>query len=358
LLKLDATDPDMSRVMESNCYLITGGCGFVGSNLAAARLGQGHAVVCFDNLSRAGSEKNLDYLRSLGHPAFTFVEGDIRDPDAVARVIGRHSPSVVYHLAAQVAVTTSVEAPRRDFEINATGTLNVLEAVRESGRKTPVFFTSTNKVYGGMEHLEVVERDGRYDYASLPAGVAEDQPLDFHSPYGCSKGAADQYVRDYARIYAIPTVVFRMSCQYGPRQFGNEDQGWVAHFVIAAAKGHDIIIYGDGKQVRDVLYVDDLVAVFSAAEKNLPQASGRVYNIGGGRHNVISLLDLIRMLETATGRNIQTHFGDWRPGDQRVYISDITRARADLNWEPRIPWTDGVRRLLEWVRNNPALFGD
>lgn len=338
--------------------LITGGCGFVGSNLAAARLAQGQSVVCFDNLSRPGSERNLDFLRALHSPGFEFVEGDIRDQEAVARVVGRYEPAAIFHLAAQVAVTTSVESPRQDFEINAGGTLNVLEAVRESGRKTPIFYTSTNKVYGGMEQVQIVERDGRYDYLCLPAGVTEDQPLDFHSPYGCSKGAADQYVRDYSRIYGIPTVVFRMSCQYGPRQFGNEDQGWVAHFVIAAIKGRDIQIYGDGRQVRDVLYVDDLLAAFEAAERNIARAAGRVYNIGGGRRNVISLLDLVGVLERITGRTIKTHFADWRPGDQRVYISDITRARAELNWEPRVTWAEGVRRLYKWVRDNPGLFGN
>jgi CDP-paratose 2-epimerase len=337
-------------------YLITGGCGFIGSNIAAKLLANGEKVTVFDNLSRAGTERNLAWLESMRTPNFEFIRGDVRDFSAIREVCESRAFDVVFHTAAQVAVTTSVLDPRSDFEINALGTFNVLEAIRLSGRKPIVFFTSTNKVYGGMEDVKIVERGGRYDYEDLPYGVPESRGLDFHSPYGCSKGAADQYVRDYSRIYDIPTVVFRMSCQYGPRQFGNEDQGWVAHFIIAAFKGRDINIYGDGKQVRDILYVEDLVRAFLMAAQNISKTAGKIYNIGGGRENTISLLELVADLENLVGRKIQLHFGPWRPGDQPVYISDIRRAAEDFGWAPSISKSEGVRKLLEWVRTNADLF--
>ncbi|AXA36658.1 MAG: SDR family NAD(P)-dependent oxidoreductase [Candidatus Hydrogenedentota bacterium] len=336
--------------------LITGGCGFIGSNLTAKFLADGDEVTVFDNLSRRGTERNLEWLRGQNNPKFHFVQGDIRDSAAIRDVVAATDYDLVFHTAAQVAVTTSVTDPRTDFEVNALGTFNVLEAVRASGRKPIVFFTSTNKVYGGMEDVKIVERDGRYDYEDLPHGVPESRGLDFHSPYGCSKGAADQYVRDYARIYGIPTVVFRMSCQYGPRQFGNEDQGWVAHFVIAAHRGQSINIYGDGKQVRDILYIDDLVRAFQMAAQSISRTAGKIYNIGGGRPNTISLLELVADLEQIVGHDIPLNFGPWRPGDQPVYISDIRQAQEDFGWAPTISKAEGVRRLLEWVRANPALF--
>jgi CDP-paratose 2-epimerase len=337
-------------------YLITGGCGFIGSNLTTALLADGEEVTVFDNLSRSGTERNLDWLESQKQPRFRFLRGDIRNAEEIRRAVTDGGFDVVFHTAGQVAVTTSVTDPRSDFDVNALGTFNVLEAVRLSGTKPAFLFTSTNKVYGGMEDVPIVERDGRHDYGTLPLGVPETQPLDFHSPYGCSKGAADQYVRDYARIYEFPAVVFRMSCQYGPRQFGNEDQGWVAHFVIAAHKGRDINIYGDGKQVRDILYVDDLVRAFRAAVKSIDRTAGRIYNIGGGRPNTISLLELVALLEEQVGHKINLRFGDWRPGDQPVYISDIRRAGAEFGWTPQVSKQEGVRRLLEWVRANDRLF--
>ncbi|MGB9690845.1 MAG: GDP-mannose 4,6-dehydratase [Candidatus Sumerlaeaceae bacterium] len=337
-------------------YLITGGCGFIGSNLTAALLADGEHVTVFDNLSRAGTERNLAWLESLKAPRFRFLRGDVRDFNTLRDLLAAEDFDVVFNTAAQVAVTTSVVDPRTDFEVNALGTFNVLEAVRLSGRKPIFFFTSTNKVYGGMEDVKIVERNGRYDYEDLPHGVPESRGLDFHSPYGCSKGAADQYVRDYARIYDIPSVVFRMSCQYGPRQFGNEDQGWVAHFIIAAHKGRDINIYGDGKQVRDILYVDDLVRAFRMAAAAISKTAGKIYNIGGGRDNTISLLELVADLEQLVSRKITLHFGPWRPGDQPVYISDIRRAQEDFGWTPQISKSEGVRRLLEWVRANSELF--
>lgn len=337
-------------------YLITGGCGFIGSNLTSTLLRDGDQVTVFDNLHRHGTPRNLEWLIGLDAPGFAYIKGDVRDFESIRQVFEKFRFDAVIHTAGQVAVTTSVVNPREDFEINALGTFNVLEALRVSGQKPPFLFTSTNKVYGGMEDVAIVDRGQAYDYGDLPLGVPESRSLDFHSPYGCSKGAADQYVRDYARIYDLPTVVFRMSCQYGPRQFGNEDQGWVAHFIIAAQKGKKLSIYGDGKQVRDILYVDDLVRAFRGAIQAIDTTRGKVYNIGGGRENTISLLELVAYLEEMVGRKIELSFGDWRPGDQPVYISDIRRAEQEFGWKPQISKLEGVRRLLEWVRENAGLF--
>jgi CDP-paratose 2-epimerase len=340
----------------SKRYLITGGAGFVGSNLAHALLQRGEELAIVDNLSRKGTEKNLAWLKEThGEKGFEFLQTDIRDADACVKACAGRD--VIYHLAGQVAVTTSVTDPRTDFDINALGTLNVLEGARANGRNPILGFASTNKVYGGMEEVDVRLEGDRYDYVGLPGGVSEEQPLDFHSPYGCSKGVADQYVRDYSRIYDLPTFVFRMSCQYGPRQFGNEDQGWVAHFVIATEKGHGLNIYGDGKQVRDVLYIEDLCRAWLAAADKIDVVRGRIYNIGGGRENVLSLLELIEHLQELQGREIPVTYGDWRPGDQKVYISNVARAKKELGWEPKISKREGVEKLLQWVRANPRLFG-
>lgn len=263
-------------------YLVTGGAGFIGSNTAYNLLKQGHEVVIVDNLSRAGSVKNLEWLKNeFGE--VSFVKQDVRDYDAIRKALSHHRDAdAVIHLAAQVAVTTSVVKPREDLEINALGTFNLLEAIREEGIDPVFIYSSTNKVYGATEGLRVVEHDTRYAYQDLASGLGEDIPLDFHSPYGCSKGAADQYVRDYHRIYGIRTVVFRQSCIYGPRQFGVEDQGWLAWFIIASVLGKPISIYGDGKQVRDILYIDDLVRAYVMAAENIEKTKGQVYNIGGG----------------------------------------------------------------------------
>lgn len=337
-------------------YLITGGCGFIGSNLANTLLADGEKVTVFDNLARKGTARNLEWLEGQKLDGFEFIRGDIREADAIAQAVQAHTYDAIFHFAGQVAVTTSVTNPREDFDVNALGTFNTLEAVRLAGIKVPFLFTSTNKVYGGMEDVAIVDRGTQYDYDGLPNGVPESRGLDFHSPYGCSKGAADQYVRDYGRIYDIPTVVFRMSCQYGPRQFGNEDQGWVAHFIIAAHKGRDINIFGDGKQVRDILYVEDLVRAFRMAAKDIANTSGQIYNIGGGRANTISLLELVAQLETLVGHKVPMHFGDWRPGDQPVYISDISKAEASFGWSPSISKHEGVEKLHDWVRQNDHLF--
>jgi len=338
-----------------NC-LITGGAGFIGCNVAQRMLARGDRVTVVDNLSRKGARQNLDWLRQQ-RGRLDFVQADLRDVAAVNRVF-RERPDldVVLHLAAQVAVTTSVAEPREDFEINALGTFNVLEAVRVNKLDPVLIYASTNKVYGGMTDIRTVERQGRYEYADLPQGIGEERLLDFHSPYGCSKGAADQYVRDYARIYGLRTVVFRQSCIYGCRQFGVEDQGWVAWFTIAAALGKPITIYGDGKQVRDVLFVEDLADAYDLAVQKIKVAAGQVYNIGGGAQQCLSLLELLAMLERFFGRKIPRTFGDWRPGDQPVFVCDITKAERELGWKPKINIQEGIRRLYDWVAANRHLF--
>jgi len=336
--------------------LITGGAGFIGSNLAARLLGEGWDLVIVDNLSRSGTEQNLEWLRSLG--GFDFFKTDIRNYEELKRVFKKHNDlDVVFHLAAQVAVTTSVTNPREDFEINALGTFNVLEAIRETARRPAVFYASTNKVYGGMEDVATIETPTRYEYRDFPNGIPENRMLDFHSPYGCSKGAADQYVRDYHRIYRIPTVVFRQSCIYGYRQFGIEDQGWVAWFIIAVQKERPITIYGDGKQVRDVLFIDDLVDAYLAALDNLEKTAGQIYNIGGGPTNTMAVWsEFGPLIEELCGRKIQVTYSDWRPGDQPVFVCDISKARRDFGWEPRVDVRTGIKRLYDWVAENLDLF--
>lgn len=336
-------------------YLITGGAGFIGINYAHRLLNRGEEVVIYDNLSRPGTEKNLEWLRSeYGDRVFRLIVADIRDLEAL-RAAAR-GVDVIVHLAAQVAVTTSVADPRTDFEVNALGTFNVLEAARLSGRNPIVLYASTNKVYGAMEDVAMVEEETRYRYRDLPMGVPESQLLDFHSPYGCSKGAGDQYVRDYARIYGLPTVVFRQSCIYGPHQQGMEDQGWVAWFIIAAVTGRPITIYGDGKQVRDVLFIEDLLDVYDAAVARIDVAAGQVYNIGGGPQNTMAVwAEFGPLLERFLDRPIPVSYEDWRPGDQRVYISDIRKARRELGWVPRVGVEEGIRRLYEWAVACPAL---
>lgn len=333
--------------------LITGGAGFIGCNWAARLMGEGYDVTIFDNLSRKGTPANLDWLRSQGE--LNFVYGDVRDGGALAEAAKGHH--AIYHLASQVTVTMSVVNPREDFEINALGTFNMLEAARLSGMKPLVAYASTNKVYGGMEDVRVTEEATRYRYTDLTSGLPETQSLDFHSPYGCSKGAGDQYTRDYARIYNLPTVVFRQSCIYGMRQFGVEDQGWIAHFLIAAAKRRLINIYGNGKQVRDVLWIDDLLDAYAIALKQPEKVAGKIFNVGGGPEFTLSIwAEMQPMLEQLTGRKIEARYGDWRPGDQKVYVSDIRKAERALAWRPKVSPHDGVQKLWEWVNANIALF--
>lgn len=336
--------------------LITGGAGFIGSNYADRCISRGEKVVIFDNLSRHGAKTNLDWLRQKhGEKSFQLVVGDVRHAEEIKAAA--HEARRIVHLAAQVAVTTSVTDPRNDFEINAMGTFNTLEAARLSGNHPSFVYSSTNKVYGGMENVKVIEKETRYDYADLPLGASEEQILDFHSPYGCSKGTGDQYVRDYARIYDLPTTVFRQSCIYGLRQFGVEDQGWVAWFIIAAITGHPISIYGNGKQVRDILFVDDLLNAYDAALQHPDKAAGQIFNVGGGRENTISVwLEFAPMLEKLLGKKIEVSWGDWRPGDQPVYISDIRKAQQVLGWSPKISAQEGITRLFNWVKENRSLF--
>ncbi len=280
----------------------------------------------------------------------------MRDRDAMERIVGDGRPDVLLHLAAQVAVTTSVEDPRADFEANALGTFNMLEAVRRKSPGTFFIYAATNKVYGRMEDLGVLERDGRYEYGALPGGVPEDRPLDFHSPYGCSKGVADQYTIDYSRIYGLQTVTFRQSCIYGTRQFGIEDQGWVAWFTIASVLKKQITIYGDGKQIRDVLHAGDLVRAYQAAYEKRGQSSGQAFNIGGGPRNTLSLLELIAQLEQKLGEKIPLKWSGWRPGDQPVFVCDVAKAERLLGWRPAIGVREGVDELIAWARDNRRLF--
>ncbi len=334
--------------------IITGGCGFIGSNTANRLAGMGWDVTLFDNLSRRGAERNLEWIQD--RHSVRFVHGDIREPQALKAVLAGQDYDVLIHLAAQVAVTTSVERPMHDFEVNALGTLNVLEAVRNLTPRTIVLNASTNKVYGKLETAPEVERPSRYELPALPFGVPETQPLDFHSPYGCSKGCADQYVRDYARIYNLRTVSFRQSCIYGPRQFGGEAQGWVALCAIAHSQHLPISVYGTGKQVRDLLNVDDLIDAYLLAVENIDTVQGEAFNIGGGPANTLSLVELLGLLERLSGRPVPYTFGDWRPGDQPVYISDIRRAQQRLGWRPRIDVSAGVRELWNWICTNEELF--
>jgi CDP-paratose 2-epimerase len=336
--------------------LITGGAGFIGANLTDRLLGSGHQVTILDDFSRPGTDRNLEWLQQNHGDALVVMRGSITDAVTCERAVGKSD--IVYHLAGQTAVTTSVTDPRRDFEINAHGTLNILEAARAAGHEPIVLYTSTNKVYGGMEDVPVVEQETRYAYRDLPEGADEHQPLDFHSPYGCSKGAADQYVRDYARIYGLPTVVFRQSCIYGPRQMGVEDQGWVAWFIIALVTGKPITIYGDGKQVRDLLYIDDLLDAYEVAVEKIDVTRGQVYNIGGGARNAMSIWwEFKPLLEYALGREIpDPPFAPTRPGDQPIFVADTAKAERDFGWAPRVSIPDGVHRLADWVVANRELF--
>lgn len=336
--------------------LVTGGAGFIGCNLADRLLDMGQAVTIYDNLSRRGAPSNLDWLASVhGADSFEFIRGDVRDHTRLAQAA--RGQDVIYHLAGQVAVTTSVANPRDDFENNALGTFNALEAAR-AAESNPIFiYASTNKVYGEMEDVVVQEETTRYRYRDLLLGIPETQPLDLHSPYGCSKGAGDQYVRDYARIYGLRTVVMRQSCIYGARQFGIEDQGWIAWFIIAAVTGKPITIYGDGKQVRDILFASDLLDAYQAAIDRIDIAAGQVYNIGGGPENTLSVwVELGPMLERLLGRKVQVRQGDWRPGDQRICIMDTRKAQRELGWRPKVGVAEGVKKLYEWVVQNQGLF--
>ena len=336
--------------------LITGGAGFIGSNYACRRILDGDDVTIYDNLSRNGAKENLEWISSkTNDKPFNFIEGDIRDYDKLKSAVG--GKDILIHLAAQVAVTSSVSDPKFDFSVNAVGTFNVLEAARVCGKKPLVIYASTNKVYGEIEDIPVVEEETRYSFKDLPAGVTEKQLLDFHSPYGCSKGCGDQYVKDYSRIYDIPTVVFRQSCIYGKRQFGIEDQGWVAWFVIAAVIGKPITIYGDGKQVRDLLFIEDLMNAYDLVIERKESTKSQIFNIGGGIENSVSIWrEFGPILEKIHGEDIPVKIEEWRPGDQKIYISDISKVKNYLGWSPKISVEKGLSLLYHWVAENKELF--
>jgi len=340
----------------SRPVLITGGAGFIGCNLAHRLLSEGRNVILFDNLSRSGVARNLAWLRDTHGSAVEAIIGDVRDADAVAKAVARAGQ--VFHFAAQVAVTTSLDDPLDDFSVNARGTLNVLEGIRRAPEPPPLVFTSTNKVYGGLNDVALRSDDRRYGPADgniAARGISEARPLDFHSPYGCSKGSADQYVLDYTRSFGLQTVVFRMSCIYGPHQFGTEDQGWVAHFLIRALDNQPIVLYGDGRQVRDVLFVEDLVNAFLLAQRNMPTIAGQAFNIGGGPANTTSLIELLELIGQLHGEQPDVAYQDWRTGDQRYYVSDTARFRAATGWAPRVGVEQGVGRLYEWLQQSRTL---
>ena len=339
--------------------LITGGAGFIGSNLAERLLADPTARVrIFDNLSRHGVRANLDWLNSLdGADRLEVLKGDVRDPAAVVAAV--RNVTEIYHLAAQVAVTTSLIDPRTDFDINVSGTFNVLEAARQSGRNPFLLFTSTNKVYGSLHRVPIEIQLGHYA-ASLPdfCGVNEEEPLDFHSPYGCSKGAADQYVRDYARIYNLPAVVFRMSCIAGPRQFGTEDQGWVAHFLYSTLERQPITVYGDGFQVRDVLHVHDLIDAMGEVRTHLPRTAGEIYNLGGGLARAVSVIEMLEAIKQATGVEPSLRYSDVRPGDQPLYVADTSKLAAHTGWYPHRSLGKTLEDINAFWRSNRRLIAE
>jgi len=338
--------------------LITGGAGFIGCNLAHRLLREGRRVILFDNLSRSGVEQNVRWLRDTHGDAVELCIGDVRDGEAVRRAVARAGQ--VFHFAAQVAVTTSLDDPTNDFTVNARGTMNVLEAIRTADYRPPLVFTSTNKVYGGLDDVALVEDASRYtpqSEAIASRGIGEARRLDFHSPYGCSKGTADQYVLDYARSFGLRTAVFRMSCIYGPHQFGTEDQGWVAHFLIRAIDGQPLVLYGDGKQVRDILFVEDLVDAFVRAQKNISTIAGQAFNIGGGASRTISLLELLDLIADMHGQRPEVAFQNWRTGDQRYYVSDTAKFSAATGWRQTVAVEDGVRRLYDWLQERRTDVG-
>jgi CDP-paratose 2-epimerase len=343
-------------ILRRRPVLVTGGAGFIGSNLADRFASEGHDVLVYDALARPGVDRNLDWLKKRHPGKISAVIGDIRDETSVADAAGQ--AQAVFHMAAQVAVTTSLADPREDFEINIRGTLNLLDALRQRNERVPLIFASTNKVYGDLADVELEKTNDAYrprDPAIRDAGVGEGRPLDFHTPYGCSKGAADQYVLDYARSFGIPTCVMRMSCIYGQRQMGTEDQGWVAHFLIRALEGKPITIYGDGCQVRDVLDISDAVEAYASAWRNIETVQGRAFNLGGGPGNAISLRQLITHIERVIGHPVETIYADWRAGDQRYYVSDTRLAMRELGLKQPVSWLKGVAALSEWLQEERGM---
>lgn len=341
--------------MRSPYVLVTGGAGFIGTNLVSRLAELGRSVLVYDNLSRPGVEDNLVWLLGRYGDRVHFVKGDVRDSSLVHEAV--QNAESVFHLAAQVAVTTSLVDPVTDFEINARGTLNVLEAVRARANPPFLLYTSTNKVLGGLDNVVLEEQDTRYEPADEEmrrSGVSEAWGMDFCSPYGCSKGAADQYVLDYARCFSIPAVVLRMSCIYGPHQCGNEDQGWVAHFIKQAIARKTITFYGNGKQVRDALFVSDLVDAFLTSQRYIEKTAGQAFNIGGGPENSVSLVELVRMLGSLEKYVPEVRREDWRPSDQRYYVSDTSKFRDLTGWEPKTSLQEGIAILHRWFKQGES----
>ncbi len=340
----------------SKNILITGGAGFIGTNTAKYYLNRNDNVTILDNFSRYGSLENIKYLKSLKNKNLKIIKHDVRKDDKKLSDTVK-SADIIFHLAAQVAVTTSVENPLEDSQINVNGTLNVLEAARKSKRNPIFIYSSTNKVYGNLGNQKIEKQKTRYVLKDNSFGISESTPLDFYSPYGCSKGAADQYVHDYNRIYGLRSIVFRQSCIYGPHQFGIEDQGWIAWFLIAIMKNKKITIYGDGKQVRDLLFVDDLVIAYDQAIKNISKTEGNVYNIGGGPKNTISVwAELEPILRKLFNKKINAGIADERPGDQKIFVSDIRKAKKDFNWTPKNNVETGIEKLYFWLRENEKII--
>jgi CDP-paratose 2-epimerase len=342
--------------LKSKSILITGGAGFIGTNVARSYLQRDQPVHILDNLARSGVERNIRELQQEFPGRVQFSNADVRDRKRVVEAV--ETASAVYHLAAQVAVTTSLDNPMDDLETNLIGTMRVLEAVRESKHRPSVLFTSTNKVYGRLGSLSLCEGSRRHepvDQAVAASGIAESQPLEFLSPYGCSKGSADQYVLDYAHSYGLRACVFRMSCIYGTYQLGSEDQGWVAHFLRQALKGEPVTIYGDGKQVRDLLFVDDLVRAMHSVHEQMDLAAGHAFNMGGGRANSTSLLDLLDEIRLLTGTPVNVEWGTERLADQRWFVADTSKMRNLLGWSPRISIREGLRKLTSWYLSRSSV---
>jgi CDP-paratose 2-epimerase len=338
----------------SKKIIITGGAGFIGTNATDFYLKKGYKVIAFDNLSRTGAKENLNWLKKQ-KGKFIFLKGDIRNDKKLLETFKKYKPDLVLHLAAQVTMVTSVTNPREDFEINALGTFNVLEAMRKTKSRAAAIYSSTNKVMGELLYIPIVEKKKRYDYRNIK-GVNEYFPLDFHGPYGCSKGCGDQYFLDYSRIYGLNTAVFRQSGIYGPHQFGIEEQGWLAWFCNALLFDKPVAIYGDGKQVRDVLYIDDLLRAYDSAFKNIKKTRGKAYTIGGGPKFSLSIWELFEILEKLSDKKFNYKFNSWRPGDQKIYISDLSSARKDFHWQPKISPKEGVKKLYNWIFQNKSLI--
>jgi len=333
--------------MRNKKVLITGGAGFIGCNTAARLIKEGNEVFVLDNLSREGTKLNLKWLQGVGR--FKFIRADIRNFPLLKRLFKKNKFQAVIHLAAQVAVTTSIKDPPEDFEINAKGTLNLLEAVRQNNQNPVFIYSSTNKVYGSLDIFKIKELKSRYSLIGSPDGIPEDFPLDFHSPYGCSKGSADQYVRDYGRIYGMKTVVLRQSCIYGPHQFGIEDQGWIAWFIKQALEGKTITIYGTGKQVRDLLFIDDLVELYFNIMNNYKNY-GVVYNVGGGPQNTLSIIEFLNILKKLNNGKLKVRYSTPRPGDQMIFFCDIRSIKKNYNWHPSVSVIKGTKDLYSWLK--------